>query len=341
MTERNSNLIRTLVLILSVFFIGTAPVYAGTITTPQDVYGVAVGAKSFNLNAKSEDGSLLEYSSSDISIAGVDSNGNIKVGKKRGNAAITITQKDAETGGILSEKTVRIRVSRYSRPNGKIAQSNWNMDKKKGDSKNRDSKVSRYNRNSTYQNWTFIIRCTDPYIANHAASAVTYIVNNKHFGYRVLNPTSQSRVKKRASIYRAVRAVTGSSPSYRRLKKIKKIKKYADTSCTPTVLSGYCLYVDMDSKIRLSWIPPYNKKKYTYQCGAVNVEYHQLEKAVKQINREYRNAGKPEPFRIIYVPQKKRAAWFGKKNMKKHLYRGDIICCCPNYRKGGHTALVL
>jgi len=313
------------------------------IITPQNVYGVAVNAKAFNLNSKPSKGGTLSYKTANRKIARVDSKGNIKAGKKAGSVRITITETDPDTGDVIAQKKVKVRVSKYKKPNGKLAQSNWNGDKRKGDFRNKDSFVSRYHYRKPKEsdNWGFIIRCNDPYIANHAATAVTYIVKNKYFGYKSRMHTSQSEVSKRASIYKAVHKAVGDNPSYKRLKKIKHIRKYAETSCTPTLLAGYWLYIDMSSPIKLAWRPPYNKTKYTYQCGSVNIEYHQLEKAIRKVNKKYRKAGKPEPFQIIYVPKSKRAEWFAPKNISKHLHRGDIVCSCPDYRKSGHTSMVL
>ena len=331
------------ILLVMVCFITLTTDYSSAfsyIRTPQDIYGVAPGAKKFNLNAKPDFGGTLTYSSSDNSLAKIDEKGNVTVGKKEGTAIITISEN--KEGEIVNSKTVKIRITAYKTPSGLMAQSNWNYDHKTGDKKNVDSFVSKYKYlKNGYQEWNFIVRCTDPYISNHAATADAYIVKNPHFGYAQHLPTSQKSVNNRSSIYNAVHKVVGDSPTSKRLKQINSIKKYANASCTPTILAGYWLYVDMGSDISLPWIFPYNKKSYTYKCGSVNVEYHQLEKAIKQINKEYKNKGKLEPFEIIYVPANKRSAWFSTGSMKKHLYRGDIVCCCLNYKKGGHTSLVL
>lgn len=334
--------------LLVVFTCETAFAYgisakAKGIVTPQNIYGVAENAKTFNINSRPANGGVLEYKTSDRSIAKIDAKGNVRVGKKAGTAEIIITEKDSESGETITQKKVKIRVSKYKKANGKLAQSNWDRDRKKGDRRNKDSFVSRYHYKKPKEsdNWGFIVRCNDPYISNHAAQAVTYIVNNKYFGYKSRMPVSQAQVSKRSSIYRAVHKAVGDNPSYKSLKKIKRIKKYADTSCTPTLLAGYWLYIDMDSRIKLAWRVPYHKKKYTYQCGSVNIEYHQLEKAIQKVNKEYKDAGKPEPFKIIYVSKSQRAEWFSPKNIKRHLRRGDIVCSCPDYKRGGHTSMML
>ena len=230
----------------------------------------------------------------------------------------------------------------YRTPTGKIMHAKYDSDRKKGDKLGNESSVSRYRyekRGTTY-NWTFVVRCTDPYIADCAATAVENIVRNPYFGFKSYKHTSQASVSKRASVYYAVKSEVGDNPSKDDLKKIKNIRKYADTSCTPTVLAGYWLYYNMDTQLNMKWIKGYRKKTYGYYCGAVNVEAHQLERAIRQVNKEYVSMGKAAPFKIIYVSKKKRASFFSRKNMKKNLRRGDILCCNPKVMKEGHTAMV-
>jgi len=304
------------------------------LTTPQDVYSVSTSIKSFKLNAKGN--GALTYSSSNESVASVSSSGVVSV-KRNGTAYITIED------GIYSKK-VSVIVSSYKPTNGAFVEAIYNADGRSGDSTGREIRVKGYNGYSRYnssKNWGFIIRCNDPVVADKAALAVNYIANNNHFGYSTCYPVSQSSVNNRASIYNTVVKTTGKNPSAASLKKILSISSRADTSCTPTCLSGYWLYYDMSDKLAMKWIPPYDKKAYNYYCGAVNVEYHQLETAIKHVNSIYRDKGMLEPFSIIYISANNRSSFFSTSNIKKNLKRGDIICSCPDYRKGGHTGIMM
>ena len=121
------------------------------------------------------------------------------------------------------------------------------------------------------------------------------------------------------------------------LKKLKG-KNLGATSCTPALLAGYWLYYDMDTQISLPWVSPYNKKNYKYDCGSVNCERHGLEKAIKQVNSEYKKAGKPEPFELIYLNGTK----ITKENYKNKVYSGDILCYFYNFNVDsamGHTVM--
>ncbi len=310
-----------------------------TIKTPQTLYGVAKNAKPFMLNATAK--THLTYECSNTSIATVSETGQVKARNTVGVAIITIRAQ--ETGQYnAASKTVQVRVSAYKTTNGRMMHSQNNWDGKSGDSRGDESFICRYyyHKRWSHKSWCFIIRCTDPYISNNAAIAVKYIVGNKNFGYQACFPRNQKRVNRRASIYKVVRKTVGRNPTPQELKKIKKIKKKADTSCTPTLLAGYWLYIDMNTKLSLKWRKPYNKNAYKYYCGSVNVEYHQLEKAINQVNREYARKGMLKPFEIIYIPKSKRPSYFKRSNIKKHLKRGDIICSCPNPNQNGHTAMM-
>lgn len=327
-----------------VMAIGTGSAFAAekqTITTPQKNYGVAVNAKVFNLNAKAK--TALSYKSSDPSVALVSAKGNVK-GKKKGIAYITITAKGTDKYNQATKK-VRIMVSQYNPANGKMAHAPGSQDfGRSGDITGREALVQRYvyGPHTDWKNWSYIIRCNDPEIAKHAAVAVTYIVQNNHFGYKAWEAKSQKYVSQRHSVYKAIRhGGVPRNPTYAQLKRIKSIRTKADTSCTPMLLAGYGLYIDMASKIRLNWRSPYHTKRYTYFCLSVNVEQNQLRKAIRQVNREYRAKGKLEPFTIIDVPKSKRSAYFGKSTMRKYLKRGDIVCSCPNPNRNGHTAMIL
>ena len=307
-----------------------------TIKIPQKKYSVATTQKPFRLNVKYSE--ALAYSSDRPSVASVSADGRVTVHRK-GKATVTVSAKNDPE---ICEK-IHIRVSAHKKASGKIAESIWDYDKKPGESWKTESSIYRYDYrpDTNYYNWSFVIRCNDPQVADKAAAAVAYIVKNRHFGYKARKPDNQKTVTGRNSIYRTIVKVTGKNPAKKRLKKIKKIKKKADTSCTPTLLAGYWLYYDMSTKLKMKWIPPYNRKAYKYSCGGVNVEYHQLEKAIRQVNKEYRKAGKPEPFTIIYVKKSKRRSFFAPKNVRKNLKRGDILCSAPNPKNGGHTVMMM
>lgn len=303
------------------------------IKVPTTVYGVAPKASSFKIKAKAK--TKLSFKSDNNRVAKVSKSGKVSVGRA-GMATITITAAESATYKSATRK-VKVRVTAYKKANGYVVHSGSNADGRRGDFWNREPKVASY----FHMNWCFIIRPTDPYVSNHAATAVKYISRNKYFGYNSRYPTSQTSVTKRAEIYKAVHKAVGDNPSYADLKKIAKVRKFGDTSCTPVLLAGYWLYVDMDSKLTLKWRPPYSSGAYKYYCGAVNVENHQLEKAIRHVNKEYKRAGKPAPFKIIYVPGSKRGSFFSRSNISKNLKRGDIICACPNPRRNGHTAMVM
>ena len=335
----------TAVITIALLFSSFATVYGEskdnqTITTAQDNYSVATDAGSFSLHANAK--TSLTYTSSNISVASVSSKGVVTPRKKAGTATITI--KAEETSQYApAEKKIKVKVSKYKATSGKNIQSNSNYDRKKGDSSGRETAVRAYHylKNTSYSSWSFIIRCTDPVVADKAATAARYIAANDNFGYNAWFPRSQSKVTHRAEIYKAIVKATGKNPSKKDLKKIRNVKKKADSSCTPTILAGYWLYYDkMSMKISLKWRSPYNKTAYMYYRGAPNVEYHQLEKAIKKVNRAYVKEGKLAPFKIIYIPKSKRASFFSEKNIKKNLKRGDIICSCPNPNRNGHTAIM-
>ena len=309
-----------------------------TINVPQTVYGVAVGAPKFRLNASAN--TKLNYESEDTSVADVSSSGQVTV-KKKGTVRILIRAEETDQYASAA-KSVLVRVSRYIPAKRSYVQADANYDRKPGDSNGKETKYSRfrYHKTKNWMSWGFIIRCNDPYVANHAARAAGYIARNDHFGYNARLPVNQKTVDKRASVYKAIHKAVGDNPSYKDLKKIRTVRTKADTSCTPTVLAGYWLYYDMSTKISLKWRYPYSRKSYKYYCGAVNVEYHQLEKAIRTVNREYAKAGKLKPFTIIYIPRGKRSSFFNPKKVKQHLKRGDIICSCPNYNRNGHTAIM-
>ena len=304
------------------------------IKTPQDVYSVAAKRPLFGILAKAK--TKLSFKSSDPSIAKVSSKGKVTVGAKTGIAFITITARETSKYKAATKK-VKVRVSNYKATNGRIAHSTGNHDGRPGDFHNHDSRTGSY----WNMGWNFIIRCRDPYIADHASVAARYIVQNPYFGYNGRFPKSQESVNARASIYSAIVKVTGKNPDYKQLQKIKSVKTIADTSCTPSILAGYWLYYDMADKLNLKWYPPYNKKAYSYYCGAPNVEYHQLETCIRHVNEKYMKAGKLCPFEIIYVPKGKRSSFFSKSNIKKNLKRGDIVCCCPNPNRNGHSIMML
>lgn len=304
------------------------------ITAAQSSYSVSKSIKSFKLNATGS--GPLTYSSSDGSVASVSSAGVVSV-KKNGTTYITISD------GMASKK-IRVRVSDYKPANGLFVEAMSNIDSKSGDSSGRELLIKKYpgyNSRNNSRSWGFIIRCNDPEIASNAALAANYIANNNHFGYGSWLPVSQRYVDNRASIYNTVVKTTGKNPSAASLKKILSIKSKADASCTPLCLSGYWLYYDMSDQLLLKWIPPYNTRAYKYYCGAVNVEYHQLEDAIKHVNSKYREKGMIEPFTIIYIPASKRSSFFAQSNIKKNLKRGDIICSCPNYQKDGHSGIMM
>ena len=304
-----------------------------TIKVPQEIYGVAVKAPSFTIKAKSK--TRRSYKSNRPSIAKVNSKGKVTIGKKAGVATITITARETARYKKATKK-VKIRVTAYRKTIGRLAHSAANYDGRRGDRGGESSVRSYWD-----FGWNFIVRCTDPYIAERAATAVRYIVGNKYLGYNGCFPTSQANVTKRASIYRAVVKATGKNPTYDDLKKIKNVKQYGDTSCTPTLLAGYWLYYDMSDQLNLKWYPPYNKKAYKYYCGAPNVEYHQLETCIRAVNAKYTKAGKLAPFKIIYIPRANRSSFFSRSSVMKNLRRGDIICYCPNPNRNGHTAMMM
>ena len=306
------------------------------IKTPQTRYSVSKDIKSFKLNA-SGGNAPLSYKSSNTSVASVSTKGTVKV-KKNGTAYITISD------GVTSKK-VTVKVSSHKSASGYFVEAIGNINGRSGDSTGREIRVKwypGYRRGDSSRSWGFIIRCNDPEIADKAALAARYIAKNNHFGYKSWKHTGQSTVDKRASIYKAVVNATGENPSKSELKRILSITKKADTSCTPTCLVGYWLYYScMSDKLSLLWTPPYNKKAYKYYCGAVNVEYHQLEKAIKHVNSVYREKGMIEPFTIIYISSDERNSFFRRSHISKNLKRGDIICSCPNYRRGGHTGIMM
>ena len=304
------------------------------ITVPQKTYSVSKAIKSFDLNAKGR--GKLSYSSSDKSVATVSSSGTVEI-KKNGTADITISN------GV-SQKKVKVKVSDYKSANGKFMEAIGDIDSKSGDSSGREIRVKDYpgyKKSDHSRSWGFIVRCNDPEIADKAALAVSYIAGNDCFGYSSWEPKSQKAVNKRASIYKAVVKATGKKPSEDDLKKIESIETKADASCTPTILTGYWLYYDMSDKLALKWISPYNKKAYDYYCGSVNVEYHQLEKAIKHVNKIYTKKGMIEPFTIIYISEDERSDFFNESNLEKNLKRGDIICSCSDPKDSGHTGLIM
>lgn len=304
------------------------------ISVPQDVYGVAQNAAPFTIQAKSP--ANLSFSSSDETIAAVSKTGEVTVGDKTGEATITIaSEKTADHDA--AEKQVVVRVSAYTQPNGTLAHAQSDRDGVPGDSRGNESEIDDF----FQMDWGFVIRCTDPYIAECAATAVGYIVNNEHFGYNAHYPESQEDVDGRASVYEAVHEALGDNPPIEDMKKIEQITTYADTSCTPTLLAAYWLYYDLSTQLNLAWKPPYDQEKFLYYCGTANVEYHQLEQAIAQVNNEYTRAGKLAPFQLIYVPQALQPLFFNEANIKTTLKRGDIVCGCPDYRGGGHTAMVM
>lgn len=308
------------------------------ITTPQDRYGVAPTHKPFRLFVKSK--TPVTYESSNPSVATVNSKG-VVTPKKVGDAYITITA--SETREYKSDiKKVHIDINNYKAANGTTVSASSNLDNKPGDSSGKECKVGgyTYNKKVACYNWNFIIRCTDPAIANKASQAVYYITKNNNFGYNAHKATSQKEVNKRRQVYDKVHKAVGDNPSYNNLKKILKIKGKADTSCSPTLLAGYWLYYDMDSKIKLNWRKPYDKKYYYYNCGSVNIEQNGVKKAIKKVNKEYTDAGKLAPFQIIEVPKNQRDAYFSKSNMKRKLKRGDIIGALPVPSKNGHTVMI-
>lgn len=308
-----------------------------TIKTPVEVYGVAVRGKSFNLNATAK--TNMSYYTSNSKIAKVSKNGTVTVGKA-GVANITIRAEKTDRYAS-AKKVVKVRVSEYSKPCGKILQSAGDMDGRLGDSSGREVASYPYvHGKAKWKNWCFVVRCTDPYISNHAARAFEYIAQNNSFGHQTRDPKNQNSIDLRASTYKAVHKAVGDNPSYDELKKILNIRTKTSTSCTPNALAGYWLYIDMNTKLNLKWIPPYNKRAYKYYCGAVNVEYHQLETAIKQVNSEYRKAGKIEPFEIIYISKSNRNSFFKKSSVMRNLKRGDLLCSAPNPAKGGHTVML-
>ena len=333
-------LLTALLLLLGLSAISPADAKAKSqsVWVPQNVYSVSNKAPAFPLNAKAT--TRLTYHSTQPAVASVSPAGTITVHKP---GRTTIVIRAAATKKFRSaSRSVTVVVSRYKKTNGKYAESMGNFDHKRGDRKNLESGIYRYeyNRSLSYRNWNFIIRCNDPVVADKAALAVSYIVRNKHFGFLNRYPTSQRNVNKRASIYRAVVKKVGKYPTKRELRKIRRIKKYADTSCTPTLMAGYWLYYDMDTQLSLKYRPPYHKRTYRYHCGAANVEARQLVQAIRQVNREYTSRGMLPPFKIIYVKKSKRKAVFSKSRIKKYLKRGDIICSCTNPKKNGHTAMM-
>lgn len=305
------------------------------IRTPQDRYSVSTAIKSFDLSA-SGNGSLT-YNSSDSSVADVSRKGRVKV-KNNGIAYITISDG-------TNSKRVEVKVSDYIPANGYFIEGMSDIDKKPGDSTGREvreKKYPGYKKSDHSRSWGFIIRCNDPEIADRAALIASYIAKNDSFGYKARMHTSQSSVDARASVYNAVVKVTGKNPSIEDLEKIKTITETADSSCSPTILAGYWLYYDlMSDKIPLKWRPPYDKETYNYYCGAVNVEYHQLEKAIEHVNNEYRKRGMLEPFEIIYISANERSSFFKKSNVSNNLKRGDIVCSCPDYKGSGHTGIIM
>lgn len=304
------------------------------ITTSQSSYSVSTSIKSFNLNAKG--GGALTYRSSDSSVASVSSSGVVRI-KSVGTTYIIISD------GTTS-KRIRVKVSNYKPVNGWFVEATGNLDNRSGDSSGREFLIKRYpgySNRYTFRDWGFIIRCNDPEIANNAALAVSYIAKNNCFGYCSWMPVNQRYIDSRASIYNTVVKTTGKNPSVRSLNKILSIRSKADTSCTPACLSGYWLYYDMSDRLALKWMPPYDKKAYKYYCGAVNIEYHQLEDAIKHVNSKYRKKGMIEPFTIIYIPASKRNSFFAESNITKNLKRGDIICSWPNYQKEGHCGMMM
>lgn len=265
------------------------------------------------------------------------------------NAEATPPSGDSQQGGSddadTSASDDTVKLSAYKAANGYLVEAMYNADKKPGDSTGKEIRYKKYpgyKASDKSRSWGFIIRCTDPEIADKAALAASYIAKNNNFGFESREHTSQAEVSNRASIYNAVVKATGKKPSAERLKVISSVTQKADTSCTPTCLAGYWLYYDaFTDKLPMKWIPPYDTETYEYNCGAVNVEYHQLEEAIKHVNSEYKKRGLKEPFTIIYISPGNRSSFFSKSNIKKNLKRGDIICSCPDPEKGGHTAIIM
>ncbi len=332
-------LIAAALIAAAAFFLYKPEMKEQTITVGQDSYSIASEGEPFNINAKGE--TDLSYESSDPSVAEVDEAGMLR-GKKAGKATINITAEESRRY-YPAEKSITVTVSDYTPASGRIAHSSGDKDERSGDSTGSESVITDYfyGPGTDWKDWSFIIRCNDPEISKKAAMAATYTVSNPNFGYNAWEPTSQERVDNRASIYKAVSESLPENPSLEDLKGIQKITKKADTSCTPTLMSGYWLYIDMGSKIKLTWREPYDKEAFYYYCGTANVEQNQLRQAIQQVNDEYTEKGMMPPFTIIDVPESERAETFDKANIKNTLKRGDIICSCPDPNKNGHTVMVL
>ena len=311
-----------------------------TIHTPQDLYGVGTSADPFNINASAM--TSLSYESTNTSVAAVSENGTVSLTGKPGFSIIRITA-EKDDGYSSASKNIVVRVTEYKKANGLMVHAKSSDDDLPGDPYDLETILCRYRYADSDQDrrsWNFILRCNDPYVADNAAIVARHVAGNEHFGFNSRKPTSQRSVDLRASIYKAIVEVVGKTPSSSDLRRIKKIDTYAETSCTPTILAGYWLYYDMDTRLNLRWIGEYSEKPYYYYCGAVNVEAHQLETAIRQVNREYRERGQLEPFSIIYIPKEKRASFFSPQNAQKNLKRGDIVCCSPDPSESGHTAMI-
>ena len=225
-------------------------------------------------------------------------------------------------GAVFTFPDGSFAATEYKTPNGKIAEALSIHDKvvggKPGDQSGNELKIRKYKYSKGARKWKFVVRCTDPEIANFAASYSAAICKNNKFGYNNY-VNRQSGIDKRNSLYWEAKKVGFN---------LNAIPRKVDTSCTPLSIVGFrAAGINMDYPIK-AYYKCRKTGKYTgiYNCGAVNAE--SLKAAIKKVNAEYRKQGQPEPFVILHPTPKQF------KKYKKYLKRGDVVCT------GKHTAIL-
>lgn len=215
--------------------------------------------------------------------------------------------------------------SHYKKPKGYMAEARCNerartTGGKKGDQTGNEITLTRYrSRSYGIYGWKFVIRATDPRVANGAATFIKRLCKSSKFGYNNYK-NNQSGINKRDSLYKVARKY-GWDPN--------KIKTRVDTSCTPMCLIAFnAAGVDMSYKLKATYYDS-STGSYTgiYKARTVNAE--SLKAAIRLVNKKYKKQGKKAPFKIIKLTPAQY------RNYKKYLKRGDVVCT------GHHTAMVL
>ena len=214
--------------------------------------------------------------------------------------------------------------SKYRPANGIMAEATNNEQRRvtggrKGDQTGKEVAISSYRADGGAYTWKFVIRATDPVVANRAANFVTKVCRNNSIGYDNYY-NNQKGINYRDSLYVYAKKVNWD---------VSKINKKVDTSCTPMCLiafnaAGIKMDYQLKAKYRCNQTGTYTG---IYKARTVNAE--SLETAIKLVNYKYKKQGKKPPFQII----KMSPGQF--RQYRKNLKRGDVVC---TYH---HTAMVL